>query len=205
MASSQVRNPNEAISRLHVLQFEHNPGEARELAFLPKLLEGCDRFIDVGANIGLYLFHANRGLSNAEILAIDANPQLVPAIEDTCHIARHDADRGNQFLVENCAVLDETGEIDFFVTPLLDDSSIFSSRGAESVKISIPARPLDDFYRPSRKTIIKMDIEGAEYRAVKSAERFLRSNHTEFFLELHPWGDLNIHKYPELCSSLTRD
>lgn len=195
-------HPGKAVARLRRLQFvEEVSGEHRELAALPQLMEGCDRFIDVGANIGLYIFHANRVLHSAEILAIEANPALRPELEKTFEEARKDRDNGNHFAVETCAILDKPGSVDFFVTPNLDDSSIFSTRIGGAEKVSVGARPLDAFYKQSKKTIVKMDIEGAEYRAIKSAPKFLRSGHTEFLLELHPWGDAKIRKYPlQVCN-----
>ena len=191
----------DAVARLCRLQFETTPNEQRELDALPRLLEGCDRFIDVGANVGLYLFYANRVLHDSRILAIEANPSLRPVLQEVCGRAQADADNGNRFAVETCAILDESGTIDFFVTPNMDDSSIFSTRIKGATMQSVASRPLDDFYEPSGKTVIKMDIEGAEYRALKSAKRFLSCGHAEFFLELHPWGDSNIRKYPlQVCN-----
>jgi FkbM family methyltransferase len=190
-----------AVARLRRLQFEQTPNERRELEVLPRLLEGCDQFIDVGANVGLYLFHANRILHNGKIFAIEANPALRPVLQEVFEHARADADNGNRFTLETCAILDKPGVIDFFVTPNMDDSSIFSKRIQGATKQSVATRPLDDLYEPSRKTLIKMDIEGAEYRALKSATRFLKCGHAEFFLELHPWGDKDIGKYPlQVCN-----
>jgi hypothetical protein len=115
--SDIIRNPAssvDAISRLHRLQFEENQHENRELADLPSLLHGSDRFIDVGANIGLYIFYANRALQNAELLAIEANPSLRPVLEEAWETAVADADNGNRLTIESCAVLDRPGSIDFF-------------------------------------------------------------------------------------------
>lgn len=60
----------------------------------------------------------------------------------------------------------------------------------------MPAVLLDDFYRESVRTVIKVDVEGAEYRVLKSGRQFLDSKETVFFVELHGWGDRSIHKYP---------
>jgi FkbM family methyltransferase len=204
-----IRNPVssvDAIARLRRLQFEENHHEDRELAGLPSLLHGSDRFIDVGANIGLYIFHANRVLHNAELLAIEANPALRPVLEEAWETAVTDADNGNRLIIETCAVLDRAGTIDFFVTSGLEDSSIFSGRIAGASMITVVGRPLDSFYKPSKKTVIKMDVEGAEYRVLSSARRFLSSGHTEFLLELHPWGEAAIKKYPlNVCNLFFRN
>ncbi|HEX3660782.1 MAG TPA: FkbM family methyltransferase [Acidobacteriaceae bacterium] len=176
------------------------------MAALPRLLSGCDRFIDVGANIGLYVFYANRVLHDAEIVAVEANPSLRTVLEESWQSALTDPGHGNRLTIESCAVLDQPGSIDFFVTPNLDDSSVFSGRVAGASPTTVIGRPLDSFYKPSRKTFIKMDIEGAEYRVLSTARRFLSSMHTEFLLELHPWGEAAIKKYPlNVCNLFFRN
>lgn len=191
------------IARLRRAYFAEIPGEQRELDALSSLLEGCDRFIDVGANIGLYVHHANRILHGAEILAIEANPGLRPVLAETIEHACMESENGNSFAIETCAVQDEPGTIEFFIAASLDKSSLFAHREPGHAAVTVPARTLDEFYKPSRGTLIKMDIEGAEYRAMLSAGRFLSSGHTEFLVELHPWGDLKIKKYPlQVCALL---
>ena len=41
-----------------------------------------------------------------------------------------------------------------------------------------------------------MDIEGAEYQAISSGRKFLASDNTKFLVELHPWGDTALRKFP---------
>src|ERR1019366_7487794 len=120
--SNGVNSSAGAIANLQEAQFRTDGREARELAALPRLLEGCDRFIDVGANIGQYMFFANRWLFNAEILGIEANPRLLPIIDANCRRAEQEAEHGNKFVVENCAIVDGAKEVDFFVDPLPDRS-----------------------------------------------------------------------------------
>jgi tRNA1(Val) A37 N6-methylase TrmN6 len=57
--------------------------EAIELSSLPEILHGAAYFIDVGANVGLYTFHAAKHLRNAKLLAIEANPYLIPVLTRT--------------------------------------------------------------------------------------------------------------------------
>src|SRR5580658_7195938 len=91
-----------------------------------------------------------------------------------------------------------------FVSAYSQESSVLTKSG-EGTNVTVPGRPLDSFYRPSRKTLIKIDIEGAEYRAVLGADRFLASDHTVFFIELHGWGDAEIRKYPlDVCTFFRR-
>lgn len=168
--------------------------EAKEIAFLPRLLDGCDLFLDVGANIGQYTIAANLCLQNAHMLAIEANPRFERAITDLVSRSMVDHPRGNSLEVVIAAVLDEAKSVSFFVTTAKTTSSVFARPG--SVEIAVSARQLDEFFRPARKTVVKMDIEGAEYRALMGARKFLASDRCEFFLELHGWGDRSIKRYP---------
>jgi FkbM family methyltransferase len=193
-AATRVSTEADEIARLTEEFSGPNIREAREIASLPRLLDGCEFFLDVGANIGQYSVAANRCLSNAHILAIEANPRFEPAIVDLVSRSIAEHPRGNSLEVAVAAVLDEARPVSFFVTPAATTSSLFATPG--SVEISVAGRRLDDFFRPTSKTVVKMDIEGAEYRALLGAGRFLESDHCEFLMELHGWGDRSIRKYP---------
>ncbi len=168
--------------------------EAVELSSLPKILNGAGYFIDVGANVGLYTFHAAKYLRNARILAIEANPYLIPVLTKTVEDLRLHDSGGNHYEIKEAAVSDLPGTLDFYVSRLPTLSSVFSNTPAQTLKV--PTVRLDDFYRAGLPTVIKIDIEGAEYRAIRSASRFLQSKETSFFVELHGWGDKTLGKYP---------
>ena len=169
--------------------------ERTEVDFLPELLVDCDRFIDVGANIGQYMYFANRVLKNAEIIGIEANPYLMSTLRGVCERAATEAPRGNHFDVINCAVSDSNSPIQFSISRDVTTSSIFTA-DKTAAQVQVDSRYLDDFFDPSKRIVIKMDIEGAEYRAISAAKEFLSSQDTRFFLELHGWGDVSLKKFP---------
>ena len=173
-----------------------DPGtrEAIELSLLPEILKDARYFIDVGANVGLYTFRASKYLRNAQILAIEANPYLIPVLTKTVDDLRRNNGGGNHYEITAGAVSDIPGTMDFYVSRLPTLSSAFSNTPAQ--KLKVPTVRLDDFYREGVPTVIKIDIEGAEYRAIRSASRFLQSRETSFFVELHGWGDKTLGKYP---------
>jgi FkbM family methyltransferase len=168
--------------------------EAVELAALPEILSGCQYFIDVGANVGQYTFHASKCLVQAKILSIEANPYLIPALTRTVETLRTRDDRGNDYEIVAAAVSDVVGSLDFFVSRFPTLSSVFPQDAKECV--IVPTVRLDDFRRDSVFAVIKIDIEGAEYRAIRSGSQFVDSPNTKFFVELHGWGDRSIQKYP---------
>jgi FkbM family methyltransferase len=168
--------------------------EAIELSSLANLLQGVEYFIDVGSNVGQYVFHAARHLRNAKIVAIEANPLIVPFLTKTIDDLRSQDRAGNQYEVRAAAASDIPGDIEFHISRLPTLSSVTPNTRAETVRA--PTVSLDELYIPSLPTFIKMDIEGAEYSAIRSGSRFLESAHTSFFLELHSWGDRSIGKFP---------
>lgn len=168
--------------------------EAIELSALGEILQGVTYFIDVGSNVGQYVFHAARHLRNAKIVAIEANPLIIPVLTRTIEELRSQDRAGNQYEVRAAAASDISGDTEFHISRLPTLSSVTPNTRAETVRV--PTVSLDELYVASTRTLIKMDIEGAEYRAIRSGSRFLRSANTSFFVELHSWGDRSIGKYP---------
>ncbi len=169
--------------------------EKTEIKYLKKLLVGCDRFIDVGANLGLYSFFANKYLKNSEIILIEANHTLNRFLEEAISKAKNENDNGNHFSIINNVVLDVSGTNVPFPIENGVGGSIFTN--IKDSKLSrIKSVKLDDFFDPNKRTVIKIDIEGAEYRAIKGATNFLNSKNTKFFCELHGWGDEYLKKFP---------
>jgi FkbM family methyltransferase len=181
--------------------FGHDLREQSVLDSFTRLLPGHGRFIDVGANVGQYTYFANKHLSNAEIISIEANPNLIDPLRDTIAKAEAEDAHHNRFRVVNNIVSDREETVPFYVDPHPTTSSIFSkadsSRDASSRSaLLVRSVKLDDFYDESLKTFVKMDIEGAEYRALAGSKRFLDSRLTTFLVEVHPWGDVELRRYP---------
>jgi FkbM family methyltransferase len=169
--------------------------EQPALNALKEELVGCGLFIDVGANIGDYTYLANAYLNNANVICLEPNVDLNPVLEETISAAKSESNHNNSFQIINKVISDTTGTIDFFVASNPTLSSI-NDRNNQSDKRVIESIPLDSLYQPGIKTFIKMDIEGAEYQAVKSGKQFLQSGNTKFLIELHSWGDKSLKKYP---------
>ena len=172
--------------------------EAVELSSLADILQGVSYFIDVGSNVGQYVFHAAKCLRNAKIVAIEANPLIIPVLTKTIDQLRSRDCVGNHYDLRAAAASDIRGSVEFHISRLPTLSSVTPNTKAETVRV--PTVSLNELYIPSVRTFIKMDIEGAEYRALRSGSRFLESADTSFFVELHSWGDRSIGKYPlQVC------
>jgi len=162
---------------------------------LKEELVGCQLFIDVGANIGDYTYLANSHLHNAKVICVEPNTDLNSVLEETIRTATSESNNNNSFQIVNKVISDSTGTIDFYVASNPTLSSI-NNRNVQQSKRVVESIPLDSLFDSGLKTLIKMDIEGAEYQAVRSGKKFLQSGNTKFLIELHAWGDKALKKYP---------
>lgn len=157
-------------------------------------LEGKNRFIDVGASHGVYTYHANKVLENAEIIAIEADPDRFRVLEK--NVAKWAAESSNKIRCINAAASDEaerrvSPEVTFYTTGTQISGGLFSvvERSDQYSPISVPLVCVDDFFEPGSQTFVKIDVEGAELRVLKGAPLHIESGNTSFFTEISWWGD----------------
>ncbi len=183
---------------------DYEPGP---LAHFGRTLMQADRFIDVGANRGLYAYLANRVLTNSEIGLVEANPELVEKLK--LFVTRWPTENGNRITVYPYAAGDVSAKLPFFIDALdtlgsfvlnpddTDNSRYLDGHIRKNVRhVDVPCEPLDNLFKPAPRTLIKMDIEGFEYRALVGAKRLLSTKDTRLLVELHGWGDAERRKYP---------
>jgi len=183
---------------------DYEPGP---LAHFGRALAQADRFIDVGANRGLYAYLANRVLRNSEIGLVEANPDLVEKLR--LFVAQWPTENGNRVTVYPFAAGDVSTKLPFFVDELdtlgsfvldpdhTDNSKYLDGHSRKNVRhVDVACEPLDKLFKPVPRTLIKMDIEGFEYRALVGARRLLSAKDTRLLIELHGWGDAERGKYP---------
>lgn len=170
--------------------------EDEQLRRLPEVLRSARRFIDVGANRGLYSYVANALLKNGEIVAIEANPELARDLEHA--VASWPQTGGNRIRVMACAAGDSEAKLPF--TLGLEDTlgsftqSDYSVAGTRTIEV--PVRALDTLLAPEPDTVLKIDVEGFEYRVLKGAAAHLAQPGCALVIELHAWGDAQIGRYP---------
>ncbi len=132
---------------------------------------GCDLFLDVGANIGLYsILVAKRGLAD-RVVAFEPDARVRVQMEANLLM------NGLLSKVEIVAkaVSKETGSIQFLLSSgtVTGQSKVGGGAGA----IRVATVHLDDFLDAAGlRVFIKMDIEGHELEAIKGMERILTTN-----------------------------
>jgi FkbM family methyltransferase len=183
---------------------DYEPGP---LACFGRALTRADRFLDVGANRGLYACLANRVLRNSEIALVEANPELAERLRQD--ITQWPTENGNKITVYPVAAgdvptklpffMDETDTLGSFVLdPDQTDASKYLdlSKRRKVRRIDVACEPLDKLFQPADRTLIKIDVEGFEYRVLQGAKKLLSASDTRLLIELHGWGDAERRKYP---------
>lgn len=168
--------------------------DSEEFSRMATLLEGVTRFIDVGASHGAYTYHANRILKNARIFAIEADPERFAILR--ANADRWGAETSNQIICINAAASDFddrhiSADVDFHTTGTQVSGGIFTvdERSDNYTPIRVPIICVDDLLEPAARTFIKIDVEGAELRVLRGAQRHISGGQTRFFVEISWWGD----------------
>lgn len=152
---------------------------------LRALLEPGAVFVDVGANIGFFtLLAAARVGPAGRVHAFEAR-------EDNLALLRRSLDE-NGFTnvdVHRCAVSDRPGDLAFFASGTwYSNGRIVGDDEAGSERLPrVPALPLDQALADApRVDVIKMDIEGAEARALAGMRGLLRRHRPVLLTEFSP-------------------
>jgi FkbM family methyltransferase len=174
--------------------FAEDAFDRAEFARLRDTLRGINRFIDVGASHGVYTFHANQILENAEIISIEADPERFRILEENAK--KWAASSTNTIRCVNAAASDEADrtqapEITFFTTGTQISGGLFSvsERSDRYKPTKVPLVCVDDFFDPDSETFVKIDVEGAELRVLQGATKHIAAGNTRFFTEISWWGD----------------
>lgn len=155
--------------------------------------------LDVGANIGMYSLLMARWVGESgRVFAFEPAPEPLKALRD--HVTLNNL--SGRIEVIGKAVSDVSGEATFYAHAANGENSLnpdYAKRvsGAEAVRVEITT--IDDFCRQSQigPTILKIDIEGFEFHALRGAKETLFKYRPTVIIEVHP------HIWPEI--GLTQD
>lgn len=191
-------NAEQIYSTLEEAYFGEHPHEAGELLILPELIGDAKIFVDVGASLGQYTRAANAIMQDSLIYAIEADPIRFRRLEVNCK--SWEAKTTNRIIPLHAAASDKNGTIEFCVTGTSISGAIFELNELSQSweRVQVQQMLLDDLLvgQDAKKMFIKMDIEGAEYRALQGMRHVL-SMHPQLLIELHAWGDPELRRYPE--------
>lgn len=183
-----LNRKNRVDRKIAIIGYEH-----QQIDFLFNAMQkGCDYFIDIGANIGLYsLKVAQSGLAK-NILSFEPDPRNHAQLLANCLINKY----LSKIIVHNLALSDKKGNVDFTMYPekstgqsrIIDSSGIRINDDLSTTVCSVHTDSLDNLYEfKSRKLFFKIDVEGHEYNVIKGMKRTLSENNC--FLQIESWAE----------------
>lgn len=192
----------ELVEAMERQYFGDEMHEQEEIALLPSLLDGVQVFVDVGASLGQYAYFAGQSLKEATIICVEADPVRHKRLKE---LARTWQEEGtNTYKVVHAAAADVSGEKPFYVTGECISGGLFKhyvpddnvARSLKWEKIKVPVVTLDELCADTSPDMVKIDVEGAEYRVLQGARDLLTTGRARFLIEVHPWGDESVNRGP---------
>jgi FkbM family methyltransferase len=174
--------------------FSEGCDEEQVLIQLPRLLQGVEHFVDIGASLGQFTLHASKCFQGGRIDSFEADPIRSEKLKENCAIWSRNS--GNKITSYNMAVTKESGFVSFHTTQSNVSGGLFKSSldhlgeqakaAVDWTQIRVAATSLDEFYKEGAfPQFIKMDIEGAEGDALNGATQILKAKKTIWLIELH--------------------
>lgn len=140
--------------------------------------------VDIGANIGFHTLQLSRwAQASGKVYAFEPDPDNFELLKR--NVAANSC--GNVICLRK-AVADQTGAASLFLNPYnRGDHRLYGSH-QDQPALAVEAVALDDFLRQeARVDVVKMDIQGAEYRALLGMRKLLlRSPGAVVVSELSP-------------------
>lgn len=162
----------------------HPPREPSVEAAIDRLVAPGDYVLDVGAHYGVITKRlAARVGPGGRVVAVEANPRTVDEL-------RHTFRSTPWVTIEHCAASDQDGTVELFIdTDRSARSTLLDARlsRTSTSSVVVPARRLDSLLdRPP--AFVKLDVEGAEDRALRGLSETLRAQHPPLIIEFHANG-----------------
>jgi FkbM family methyltransferase len=157
--------------------------ESVEISTLCKHAKPGSMAIDVGANIGICTLEFSAAVGEeGMVLAIEPHPETAARLKG--NISRNGI---KNVLVKEVCATDFEGTIDLVLS---DDPTLHSTvevpPNAIGASLTLPATRIDEMWsslgRP-KVSILKIDVEGAEYEVLSGSQMLLKSEHPAILLE----------------------
>jgi FkbM family methyltransferase len=163
--------------------FYKNISDCKEMSIIQHLVKPGDRVLDIGANIGVYTRRlAKLAGHTGEVYAFEPHPRNFAFLSKfTRHLPTIKA--------FHVAVSDREGTIDLFISDDLNvDHRTYQTTEKRS-RQQVPCHSIDFYLSGKPVDFIKMDIQGAEYSALRGMRKTLSgSPRLNMLMELWPYG-----------------
>jgi FkbM family methyltransferase len=147
---------------------------------MQQVLQPGDRFIDIGANIGMITLHgAALVTESGRVDSFEPNPECCQRIQDTLamnqiqHVHLHPVGLSDQPGTLTLSVITDTSGMGTLAAPREDDQNLISQRFEVTVQVG------DNLIlpEPTPVKLIKIDVEGFELNVLRGLEKTLTAWH----------------------------
>ena len=154
------------------------------------------RFLDVGANGGLYSFLVASLFKNSRVTAIEPDPRVVDELVSLTYVNRLKVD------VRSVAISDKNGTATFFISNKSDASSSLTEGFRESEsQIEVPTVTLDRLCGSlDGEVVMKIDVEQHELAVLQGGQLFLTNVRPLLIIELSDDSSLRLQAQEALRS-----
>jgi FkbM family methyltransferase len=157
--------------------------ESVEISTLCKHAKPGSMAIDVGANIGICTLEFSAAVGEeGMVLAIEPHPETAARLSE--NISKN---RVNNVLVKEVCATDFEGTIDLVLS---DDPTLHSTVNvppdAIGASLTLPATRIDEMWGALGRplvSVLKIDVEGAEYEVLSGSDMLLTDQHPSILLE----------------------
>lgn len=141
--------------------------EFEDMAFMLHLLRSEDKFLDVGANVGVYsILAASRG---ARVQAMEPVPATYEQLLDNVYLNRFHT----LITPKNVGVGRQPGELQFSTRTGPTNRVLAEGETTEDA-VTVAVEPLDDL--ADEATMIKIDVEGFEAEVIRGANALFQKH-----------------------------
>lgn len=160
--------------------------ETSQAELILNKLESKTKFADIGANAGYFSLIAKSKFPNIDVTLFEPLPLNIQ------QLSQHFEVNGlkDQFTLKKLAIGDKIGEIEFSDSGNAAANTIMQESGMmqNSNTIKVQVDTIDHMAEElnwDENTFLKIDIEGAEFKALLGGKEYLQKFHPEFILATH--------------------
>lgn len=159
--------------------------ENKELDEVLQLVQSCDSFIDVGANVGIYtILCAQSAELNGGIYSFEPNPAVVRVLER--NLGMLDEDDRQRISVFQLALAESEGTAEFTASEFHGTGRL--STLSEPGNIEVRKSTLDAVFEGlggfPKNALVKIDVEGFEPQVLLGARRFINGHQPRLLVEV---------------------
>jgi len=141
-------------------------------------------------------YFASKVLSGAILHCVEADPDKAARLQELTNRWKNESE--NIFEIVEQAASDKEEELTFYPDESSLEWSLFPIPGATSEwsELKVQATTRDQIFKGIEVDFLKLDVEGADYRALLGGKEVLKRCDLRILLEIAPWGDKKENHRP---------